>query len=113
MRIRSVELEGLWAYRERQHLDLGGVPLIVGVGENGVGKSAILVHAIVAAFFQKFPTKTQGGSVTHGLSSGHVSVEFDMNDTVYRIGRVFPAPASARAPSRCRTTHPRAAGVPW
>ncbi|WIB65678.1 SMC family ATPase [Curtobacterium sp. MCBD17_040] len=90
MRIRSVELEGLWAYRERQHLDLGGVPLIVGVGENGVGKSAILVHAIVAAFFQKFPTKTQGGSVTHGLSSGHVSVEFDMNDTVYRIGRVFP-----------------------
>jgi len=90
MRIRSVELEGLWAYRERQHLNLDGLPLVVGVGENGAGKSAIIVHSVVAAFFAKFPTKTQAESVTDGASAGHVSVEFEHAGAVYRIGRVFP-----------------------
>ena len=43
MRINSIEIEGLWSYREPQRLDITGHALIVGMRENGAGKSTLLV----------------------------------------------------------------------
>src|SRR5690554_6664439 len=90
MRIQSIEIEGLWSYRDEQSLDLSDLNLVVGVGENGSGKSMLLVSAILVAFYGKFPTKTVDESITTGASQGRVSVEFTIGDTRYRVGRVYP-----------------------
>ena len=90
MQIQSIEIEGFWSYRDPQRIDIGDMPLVVGVGDNGAGKSALLVSAVLAAFYGKFPTKTIEESITTGAAQGHVSVEFVVNDTRYRVGRVYP-----------------------
>lgn len=95
MHIHSIELEGLWSYRERQHVDIKGLPLVVATGENGVGKSTILVSSLLVAFYGKFPTKTIEESITTGCPQGHVSVEFSIGDTLYRVGRVYPVKGTA------------------
>ena len=97
MKIHSIEIEGLWAYRDPQRIDLTGLPLIVGVGENGAGKSAILVHAIVLAFYGRFPTKTTEESINDGSTQGSVSVEFSIGETLYRVNRTFPRSGKATA----------------
>ncbi|MGW8431153.1 AAA family ATPase [Curtobacterium citreum] len=90
MRILSIELEGLWSYRDRQRIDIANIPLLVGAGENGAGKSAIIVHAIIAAFYAKFPSPgVQADYITDGTTEAHVSVEFEHGDATYRIGRTF------------------------
>ena len=95
MHIRTIEIEGLWTYREFQTIDISGLPLVVGVGENGVGKSAILVHAIMVAFYGRFPSRTIEESITTGSNLGTVAVEFDVSDALYRVERKFPRGGSA------------------
>jgi exonuclease SbcC len=90
MQIKSIEIEGLWSYRDPQSIDISGLPLVVGVGENGAGKSAILVSAILVAFYDKFPTKTKAESITTGAPQGRVSVEFEVDGSRYRVGRTYP-----------------------
>ena len=94
MKIKSIEVEGFWAYRDAQHIDISGIPLLVGVGENGAGKSAILVSAILVAFYGKFPTKTIDESITTGATQGRVSVEFELSGAVYRVARIHPRTGS-------------------
>jgi exonuclease SbcC len=90
MRILSIEVEGLWSYRDRQRIDIANIPLLVGAGENGAGKSAIIVHAIIAAFYAKFPSPgVQSDYITDGTTEAHVSVEFEHGGATYRIGRTF------------------------
>ncbi|WIE81525.1 SMC family ATPase [Curtobacterium sp. MCSS17_016] len=90
MRILSIEVEGLWSYRDRQRIDIANIPLLVGAGENGAGKSAIIVHAIIAAFYAKFPSPgVQADYITDGTTEAHVSVEFEHGGATYRIGRTF------------------------
>ena len=95
MRIRTIEVEGLWTYRDKQTIDITGIPLVVGVGENGVGKSAILVHSVMVAFYGRFPSRTIEESITDGTNLGKVAVEFDLDDAVYRVERSFPRGGSA------------------
>ena len=90
MQINIIEVEGLWSYREAQRIDISGQPLVVGVGQNGAGKSALLVGAIVVAFYGKFPTRTVEESITTGASQAKVAVEFEINGTDYRITRTYP-----------------------
>ncbi|WP_159602487.1 AAA family ATPase, partial [Agromyces humi] len=94
MLIQSIELEGFWSYRDPQQIVLDGHPLVVGVGENGAGKSALLVHAIAAALYGKFPTKTIDESISADAPQGRVSVEFTIDDTRYRVSRTYPRTGS-------------------
>lgn len=95
MQILSIEIEGLWSYRDPQRIDLTGLPLVVGVGANGAGKSAILVAAVLAGFYGVFATRTVEESITTGSAQGHVSIEFLVHGTRYRVGRVYPRTGSA------------------
>ncbi|KQO98199.1 AAA family ATPase [Leifsonia sp. Leaf264] len=97
MQIKSIEIEGMWSYRDPQQVVIDGHPLVVGVGENGAGKSALLVAAVVAAFYAKFPTKTVQESITTDVPQGRVSVEFEVNDTLYRVSRTFTRKGSGSA----------------
>jgi exonuclease SbcC len=95
MRVRSIEVEGLWAYRDAQRIDITGETLVVGVGVNGAGKSMLLVQALLVAFYGKFPTKTIAESITDGSTQGRVSVEFEVNQVGYRVGRTYPRKGTA------------------
>lgn len=95
MRINSIEIEGLWSYREPQRLDITGHALIVGMGENGAGKSTLLVGSLLVAFYGKFPTKTIEESITDGAAQGRVSVDFEVNGANYRVGRTYPRAGKA------------------
>ncbi|MFE6967096.1 AAA family ATPase [Agromyces sp. NPDC057679] len=94
MQITSIELEGFWSYRDPQQINLEGHPLVVGVGENGAGKSAILVHAVAVAFYGKFPKATIDENISTGAPQGRVSVEFAIDDVRYRVSRVYPRTGS-------------------
>jgi DNA repair exonuclease SbcCD ATPase subunit len=89
MQIQSIEVEGFWSYRDPQRIDIGNLPLVAGVGENGAGKSALLVSAVVAALYGKLPTSTADESITTGMNEGRVSVEFTIDGTLYRVGRKY------------------------
>lgn len=95
MHIQSIEIEGLWSYREHQRVDVSGLPLVVATGENGTGKSTLLVSSLLVAFYGKFPTKTIEESITTGCAQGNVSVEFMLGDTLYRVGRNYPIKGTA------------------
>ena len=95
MKIDSIEIEGFWSYRDRQHIGLNDLSLVIGVGENGTGKSMLLVSSILVAFYGKFPTNTIEESITDGSAQGHVSVEFTIGDTRYRVGRMYPRSGTA------------------
>ena len=71
MKIDSIEIEGFWSYRDRQHIGLNDLSLVIGVGENGTGKSMLLVSSILVAFYGKFPTNTIEESITDGSAQGH------------------------------------------
>lgn len=106
MKIKSIELEGLWSYRDPQAIDISGLPLVVGVGENGAGKSAILVAAILVAFYDKFPSKTKEGSITRGSDQGRVSVEFEVSGDLYRVERIYPRDSKKNATGKVLTADP-------
>lgn len=95
MKIDSIEIEGFWSYRDQQHIDLSDLSLVIGVGENGTGKSMLLVSSILVAFYGKFPTNTIEESITDGAPQGHISVEFTIDDTRYRVGRLYPRSGTA------------------
>jgi exonuclease SbcC len=95
MKINSIEIEGFWSYRDQQHIDINDLSLVIGVGENGAGKSMLLVSTILVAFYGKFPTNTIEESITDGAAQGHISVEFTIGDTLYRVGRMYPRTGTA------------------
>lgn len=95
MKITSIEVEGLWLYREHQRVDLSDLPMVVGVGENGAGKSSLLVSSVIAALYGRLPTKTAQESISDGSNRGTVSVEFETHGTKYRVGRTFARKGSS------------------
>lgn len=97
MQIKSIELEGFWSYREAQRVDIGDLDLVAAVGENGAGKSALFVSAVVAAFYGKLPTATADESISTGVNEARVSVEFIIDGTLYRVGRIFTRGAGSHS----------------
>jgi DNA repair exonuclease SbcCD ATPase subunit len=97
MKITAIELEGFWGYREHTRIDVDGLPLVVAVGKNGTGKSALVVHAVLAGLYGKFPTRTVEESITDGAALGTVAVEFTLHDTAYRVIRTHPRSGAAAA----------------
>lgn len=94
MQIKSIEVHGLWSYREPVTIDLTGLPLVVGVGDNGAGKSMLLIEAPLVAFYGRFPSKTVAESITTGATSGKVTVVFGIGDATYRVSRTYPRKGS-------------------
>ncbi|SDH43623.1 SMC family ATPase [Microbacterium sp. 77mftsu3.1] len=97
MKIQSITVEGLWSYRESVRVDIAGLPLLVAVGHNGSGKSALVVSAVIAGLYAKFPTRTLQESITVGKDAGDVIVEFTVNDVLYRVSRHFPRKGNSTA----------------
>jgi DNA repair exonuclease SbcCD ATPase subunit len=97
MKIHAIELDGFWGYREHVRVDISGIPLLVAVGHNGSGKSALVVSAVLAGMYGKFPTRTVEESITTGAASGTVAVEFVVNDSTYRVIRVHQRSGAASA----------------
>lgn len=95
MKITAIEVAGFWSFREQQRIEIGDMPLLVGVGENGAGKSTLLVSAVAAALYGKFPTRTVEESITTGAKQGFVAVEFALSDSTYRVTRTHPRSGSA------------------
>lgn len=97
MKIRSITLDGFWGYREGVRVDIAGLPMLVAVGHNGSGKSALVVNGIIAGLYGKFPTRTVEESITAGASSGSVIVEFDLSGSTYRVARTHQRSGAASA----------------
>jgi len=97
VKIQSISIEGFWGYREPVHVDIDGIPLLVAVGHNGSGKSALVVSAVLAGLYGKFPTRTVEESITHGADIGYITVEFTVAGTLYRVARAHPAKGAATA----------------
>lgn len=97
MKILAIELEGFWGYREHARVDIAGVPLLVAVGRNGTGKSALVVSAVIAALYGKFPTRTVEESITTGVASGTVAVELTVSGSTYRVIRTHQRSGAASA----------------
>lgn len=90
MRIQSIETEGLMSYRDPQRIDIHGMSLVAVTGKNGVGKSTLIVTAVLLALYGKVPTRTIEEVITTGAPQASASVEFLLGDVLYRVGRVYP-----------------------
>lgn len=97
MKLHSITLDGFWGYREGVRVDIGGLPMLVAVGCNGSGKSALVVHAIKAGLYGKFPTRTVEESITVGANTGTVIIEFEVGGSRYRVARSHPRTGAATA----------------
>lgn len=97
MKIQSISIEGFWGYREPVHVDIDGLPLLVAVGHNGSGKSALIVSAVIAGLYGKFPTRTVEESITVGASVGYITLEFTIDGTVYRVARAHQRSGTSSA----------------
>lgn len=97
MRIHSIEVQGFWAYREHVEVSLDGLPLVVAVGQNGTGKSALVVSSVLLAMYGKFPTRTAEESISTGMPRGTVAVEFSVAGARYRVARTYQRTGAAAA----------------
>lgn len=97
MKLHSITLDGFWGYREGVRVEIAGLPMLVAVGHNGSGKSALVVHAISAGLYGKFPTRTVEESITVGASTGAVIIEFEVGGSIYRVARSHPRSGAATA----------------
>lgn len=97
MKIRSITLDGFWGYREGVQVDIAGLNMLVAVGHNGSGKSALIVNGVIAGLYGKFPTRTVEESITVGANTGTVIVEFEVGGSVYRVARAHQRSGAATA----------------
>lgn len=97
MRLHSIEVQGLWSYRDIVSVELDGMPLVVAVGQNGTGKSALVVSSVLVALYGKFPTRTVEDSISSGMPRGSVTVEFSVGLNRYRVSRTYQRTGSATA----------------
>ena len=97
MKLQSLTIEGFWGYRESARVDIAGLPLLVAVGHNGSGKSALVVSAVLAGLYGKFPTRTVEESITVGATTGTIIIEFEVGGAVYRVARAHPRSGDATA----------------
>lgn len=97
MKIHSITLDGFWGYREGAQVNIAGLPMLVAVGHNGSGKSALVVSGVIAGLYGKFPTRTVEESITTGASTGTVIVEFEVAGSVYRVARAHQRSGAATA----------------
>lgn len=97
MKLHSITLDGFWGYREGVRVEIAGLPLLVAVGHNGSGKSALVVSGVLAGLYGKFPTRTVEESITVGANTGTVIVEFDVAGCTYRVARAHQRSGGATA----------------
>ena len=108
MKLHSITLDGFWGYREGVRVEIAGLPMLVAVGHNGSGKSALVVSGVLAGLYGKFPTRTVEESITTGAASGSVIVEFEVGGALYRVARTYPRSGAATA-----SVHRRTDGDGW
>lgn len=97
MKLQSITIEGFWGYREQVFVEIDGLPLLVAVGQNGSGKSALAVSAVLAGLYGKFPTRTVEESITTGAASGTIIIELDVAGSTYRVARTHQRSGTASA----------------
>lgn len=97
MKLHSITLDGFWGYREGARVEIAGLPMLVAVGHNGSGKSALVVSGVLAGLYGKFPTRTVEESITTGANTGTVIVEFEVGGSLYRVARAHQRSGSATA----------------
>lgn len=90
MKIRSISLEGFQSYYERETVDLAGMNLAVVIGRNGAGKST-LVDAVEWGLYGKFRGEVVKSVISRGAPRAEVTVEFVLNEVVYRVIRTRTA----------------------
>ena len=92
MRPRSLEIEGLTVFRERQTIDFSDLGLFAITGPNGAGKTTLL-DGISLALYGKVPRLDGGGRlgelICHGLPAARVQLDFTVNGGVYRVTRTL------------------------
>ncbi len=92
MRPRRLELKGFTAFRDKQVVDLATFDLFVITGPTGAGKTSLL-DALALALYGKVPRMGGDGLgqlVSHGQPDAAVLLEFDIDDTHYRVSRRLP-----------------------